>query len=321
MMRKFSPPPTKFGAVTGPGAPVQAKMAAAPIAAPRVPPPPTRFGAPSVQAKPSIAVPQRPWIDPQAVARIPGPSPVPSFRPPPVPAPVRSVAIQRMLSLKDMQSSQDMSRIPIRYGLVRGTYEQVPNKADLHVDAKGDGPGLSLKDMCDALEELHGRMTERHQQGGPSGVVEMHPTGAAIVKIVVEILGEVFGSGFNKYKARAQKAYRKNFGKKSEGGSSEKLLPNVLDEHFSYIDSLVGSQHLSIVPQIAAHKAEYKQTLDDYNQNMLENSALGRGKLQKYKGVLRDESEPMGPGLRIEIPASQIPAAIKLLRENLPKQK
>ncbi len=222
-------------------------------------------------------------------------------------APRRSGTIQRMLA-----NNLPSDNIPIRWGLVRGTYEKAPNKADLHVDAKGDGPGLNPKDMCAALTEVYEYMVAREQQGGPLGVLEVHPTGAAIVKVVVEMLGEVFGSFYSKNKARAQKALRKKFGDNG-GGSSDKLMPGVLDEHFSSLDALQGTDALEIVPQVSATNVAYKSTLADYDQNMLANTTLGKAKLAKYKGVLRDEDEPMGPGLKITIFSTRIPEIIRLL--------
>jgi hypothetical protein len=187
----------------------------------------------------------------------------------------------------DVRPEAGFRRVAIRHGLVHGTYEEESNSADLHVDAKSDGPGLRVVDMVGAAEEVYDLMMVRQRNNGPLGKFILHPTGAAIVKIVVELLGEALGGLLGKTKARAHKFYRKNLNRSaaSSSMSSEKLAPGVLNEHFSYLQSLAGSTSVGIIPRIVASNELYKPTMDDYDQNMLEASQAGRSKFEKYKGV------------------------------------
>jgi hypothetical protein len=206
--------------------------------------------------------------------------------------------------------------IPIRIGLIHGTYDEETNTADLHVDAKGSGGGLSVKDMYEVALCTHQLMTHREESGGPKGRFMLHPTGAAIVKIVAELLGEALGGNWSKSRAKFAQFNRKRSGK---GGakSFDKLDKSVLPEHFRYLDSVRGTGAVEIVPRIVSATGKYKPTEDDYNQDMMSTTKEGDKQYQKYSEALQDEEEPMGPGLDVTIYSDQLPAIIAILKSQI----
>jgi ribose-phosphate pyrophosphokinase len=88
-------------------------------------------------------------------------------------------------------------KIALREGLIHGTYDEETNSIDLHVDAKGSssgsGTGLPARAMLTIAEQCLELMTARERTGGPKGRFMLHPTGAVIVKIMVELLENVRG--------------------------------------------------------------------------------------------------------------------------------
>ena len=226
-------------------------------------------------------------------------------------------------------SSQSASDdVPIRQGLIKGTYKPGTNEADLHVDPdSGEGLSLTAQDMLTVAENLEAAMRGRKKAGGPLGKISLHPQGAAVTKMVVELLGEALGGFFNKNVARAKKKYR---GRIAADKQSNAMDPRILPEHFSYLDSLRGENKVSIVPEIFSQKKEYKPTsIEEFQQDMLVKTKEGNAKYEKYKNFLQDAGErekarsqdtTTGVSLKITLLADQLPAIIALLKDQLKKK-
>ncbi len=207
-------------------------------------------------------------------------------------------------------------KIPLREGLIHGTYDEETNSIDLHVDAKGSGGGLSAREMLRMAEQCHELMTARERTGGPQGRFMLHPTGAAIVKIMVELLAGALGGRIDKWKAALLQTKRKKFGGSGGAKNPDKLEPGVLPEHFAFLDSL-RSDHpsVSIVPRL---RGKYN-TEENVDQNMMEKTPQGNERYETYKTVLQssDDEEPIGPGLDVTLTSDLLPAVIGVLRSRV----
>lgn len=224
------------------------------------------------------------------------------------------------------QSVQD--DVSIRRGLIKGTYKPGTNEADLHVDPdSGEGLSLTAEDMLAVVQYLNVAMRERQEAHGPRGKISLHPQGAAVTKMVVELLGEALGSFFSKNLARAKKKYR---GKITANKKANMLDPRILPEHFSYLDSLRGENKVSIAPEIFSQRPEYKpKSLEEFEQDMMATTKEGTARYEKYKNFLQDEEErakgegeatSTGASLNITLFADQLPAIIALLKDQLKKK-
>jgi hypothetical protein len=203
---------------------------------------------------------------------------------------------------------------PILQGLIHGSYTNADNKADLHVNPKADGgPGLTRADMLAVATDVEQAMRLRNVAGGPMGQLLLHPTGAAIVKIVVEMLGEALGGWWSKMAARVRKLARPA-ANAAAPRSADRLEQRILPEHFAYVDSLRGSNAVSIKPRIVSNNPAYKPTAADFDQDMMATSAAGNAKYAQYKAQASDINEELGASLDITINADQLPAVITLLR-------
>lgn len=226
--------------------------------------------------------------------------------------PARSVSqhpiIQRQLSHDPVAHPNNQD---IHQGLIHGTYQAGANTADLHVAAGGGNQHLTAADMLTVAEDLEQAMRQRLAAGGPPGRISLHPTGAAIVKIVVEMLGEALGGWMGKMAARWKKLMR---AQPTGVRSPDRLDQNVLPEHFAYLESLRGSNRVSIKPRIMSQNPAHRPTLADYDQDMMATTAAGDAKYAKYKAQAEDLNEAMGSSLDIDIGADQLPDVIALLR-------
>ncbi|HSK05672.1 MAG TPA: DUF4157 domain-containing protein [Kofleriaceae bacterium] len=207
-------------------------------------------------------------------------------------------------------------KIALREGLIHGTYDEETSSIDLHVDAKGSGGGLSAREMLSMAEQCYELMTARERTGGPKGRFMLHPTGAAIVKIMVELLAGALGGRIDKWKAALLQAKRKKFGGPGGPKNPDKLEPGVLPEHFAFLDSLRSEQPgVSIVPRL---RGKYN-TEENVDQNMMEKTPQGNERYETYKTVLQssDDEEPIGPGLDVTLTSDLLPAVIATLRSRV----
>lgn len=207
------------------------------------------------------------------------------------------------------------TKTPIREGLIYGTYDRATNSVDLHVDNKGESEGLSILNMLSVTQHLYRLMGERSlEQGAPKGKFVLHPTGAAIVKIVIQTLGEALGNPQGVKAAHELIAKRKLWEKvqfwKTKSMSPDKLDPSVIAEHMAYIRSLVNIHGVEITPILSA-SITGATTPEEFLQNMLDNSVAGATRLQQYEETLK--AQEVGVSLDISLTEDQLPAIIVLL--------
>lgn len=208
--------------------------------------------------------------------------------------------IQRVLNPAVATGNQDFA-----FGLLHGTYRPATNEADMHVNAATlANPHLTAADMLAAMRDVYQVMNANQPITGNVGVLDWRPTGAAVVKMVVQLLGEALGGRWNKYKARAKKIIRENLVTPPAVRDPDILSADILPEHKSYLKSLQGENRASIKPIIPG------STAAQFDQDMLENSPAGQQRLAAYHQHI-DAGLPTS--LRVEVHHDQIPRIIGVL--------
>ena len=220
-------------------------------------------------------------------------------------------SIQRM-DVREEEEPEELEDIPIDQGLIHGTYKPSSNTADLHVRSGRGVQSLAITDMLRVAQELYRRMTERHQmQNAPVGTFILHPTGAAVVKILTQILGEALGNADMVQKAQTLYKWRKikdkipTFLRKKEKMDQDKIAKGVIPEHVAYIKALENVAGIEIRPILPSG------TPEEFEQNMLEASKEGKDRMIKYIETL--EQQEIGVSLNVTITHLQLPEIIRLL--------
>ena len=202
-----------------------------------------------------------------------------------------------------------------RQGLIHGDLIGVKNEADFHVDP-GDGGSLRA-DMLAVAQDVCEKMTAANTiHGAPKGRVYLRPQGAAIIKIVSQMLGEALGQ-----RELIEQAHRSIQWRKFKEAaldkipvytrpklSKEVLDKSVVPEHSDYMKSLVGVSGVDIKPLLRGAKS-----LEEFTQNMLEESQMGRDRLQKYLETV--ESGNVSVSMDIYISQDRLPNVISLLQK------
>jgi hypothetical protein len=117
--------------------------------------------------------------------------------------------------------------------------------------------------LIHVAEDVYEKMTEAcKRHGKSSGQVYLRPYGAAIVKIVTELLGESLGHPGDVAEARRAVTWRKG---------AEKL----------------GARGLTIRPVILGTKTDA-----EFYQNMIEPSVAGQARLGQYLSTIQAREQP-----------------------------
>ncbi|MGZ3457982.1 MAG: hypothetical protein ACXU86_05675, partial [Archangium sp.] len=220
--------------------------------------------------------------------------------------------------------------------LIHGHHDLDKNSIDLHVKSKQGqgGDGLSDHDIFKSAVSSYNLLTQQEAQTGQkNGTVVLHPQGAAIVKKVVDMLGETLGNEQQKVAARqlrmkrkvaehkAQpnyitKQFNKMIGKAEPKKSDSKLESPVLPEHFAYLDSLRGQNAVSIAPVITSPNPQYRvETPEEFEQDMLQTTPQGDAQYNRYKDVVQDPEEQASPSLSIKLTTEQLGKLIAKLED------
>jgi hypothetical protein len=205
----------------------------------------------------------------------------------------------------------------IRQGLIKGTYHWKTNDVDLHVDKKQAGDAFPTSDMLIVAEKLYQTMELRWQDGGPVGKFILHPTGAAIVKTVVQLLGEALGiiksiaEARKSYQARKRKEWALSFIRDEPVKSEDKLDPTVHEEHFQYLSGLRGAAtDIDIKAVIPGTRTEA-----EFFQNIIAATPEGKARLGAYIKTVKEQN--VGVSLDVTIYHHQLPKVISVLRGNI----
>lgn len=205
--------------------------------------------------------------------------------------------------------------VPYKQGLIHGDLKGVANQADFHVDP-GDGRGLRA-DMLTVARDVFERVTAANTlHGVPKGRVYLRPQGAAIIKIVSQMLGEALGD-----RRLIEQAHDAIQWRKLEEAvldkipfytrpkmSKEVLDKSVVPEHSAYMKSLVGVSGVDIKPLLRG-----TLSMEEFTQNMLEESEMGRARLKKYLETVQSATVPVS--MDIFISQDRLPAVISLLQK------
>ncbi len=216
----------------------------------------------------------------------------------------------------EVQNNRVGANVPISQGLIHGTYKWADNSVDLHVAPKGEGGEFSIADIAVVLRKMQQKMAQRTKNGGGVGKFILHPTGAAIVKTLVQLMGEALGDEELVNKARGEIKSRKMLESVKKVFSTppkkddDKLDKSVHPEHFAYLDSLVGTQGLAIAPILRGTR-----TVEERDQNMLAPSEAGGNRLNAYKKSVAENTGLVS--LNIEFSAERIPKVLDFLDKRL----
>jgi hypothetical protein len=204
--------------------------------------------------------------------------------------------------------------VPFNRGLIHGHLVRAQNQADLHVDP-GDGTTLSA-DMLAVAQDVYAKMTLTSTlPRRPDGTVYLRPQGAAVIKIVSQLLGEALGDPRQIALARDHIKWRKigekaveifTLGLYKPKKSGEVLDKAVVPEHAEYMKSLVGLTGVDIRPLLKG-----TVSYEEFSQNMLEASNAGQDRLVKY---LKSVEEGATVSMDIYIGRAQLPDVISVMR-------
>jgi len=215
-----------------------------------------------------------------------------------------------------VEDAKALVDIPYRQGLIKGGLNGISNEADFHVEP-GNGRGLSA-DMLAVAQDVFEKMTAANTlHGAPKGRVHLRPQGAAVIKIVSQMLGEALGD-----KTLIEQAHRAIEWRKLKGAaidiipfynrpalSNDVLDKSVAPEHSAYMKSLVGVSGVDIKPLLGG-----ALSMAEFTQNMLEQSDMGQARLTKYLETV--ESATVAVSLDIYISQDRLPAVISLLKKH-----
>jgi hypothetical protein len=206
--------------------------------------------------------------------------------------------------------------VPYDRNLIHGTLVRSSNKADFHV-SPGDASTLTA-DMLFVADDVYKLMTLTSRlPGRGNGVVYLRPQGAAIIKIVSQLLGEALGNPAQVKLARDAYKWRKieeaainlipKFLYTKKKMSNDVLDKSVASEHTEYIKALVGAAGVDIKPLLPGTK-----TIEEFTQNMLEASNEGRERLRTYLETVQAANTPVSMDIYVE--RDTLPKIIDFMR-------
>jgi hypothetical protein len=214
-----------------------------------------------------------------------------------------------------VQDAKALVDVHYRQGVIHGDLKGVDNQADFHVDP-GDGRRLRA-DMLTVARDVSERMTAANViHGAPKGRVYLRPQGAAIIKIVSQMLGEALGDKRlieQAHQAIQWRKFKEAALDKVPFYTRPKLSKEVLDksvvpEHSAYMKSLVGVSGVDIKPLLGGARS-----MEEFTQNMLEESEMGRARLGKYLETVESATAPVS--MDIFISQDRLSAVISLLQK------
>ncbi|QLE59493.1 DUF4157 domain-containing protein [Nostoc sp. TCL26-01] len=213
--------------------------------------------------------------------------------------------------------------IKIEQGLIHGDYTSDNNYCDLHVNESGQSGGGVLfgLDFLQVAEQVNDLLLQGEQDTGREGIIQLRPMGAAIVKIVTELLGESLGDKNTVEMARELSKQRKETeaeSKKPKERQPFKLDRSLAPEHTTYLASLRGVREgLSISPMALNTMTE----TEAMGMDMTGMSPAEQILFNKYKSAVYDELTKVTPGLIIYIKQRHLPTIIQYIKEMIALKK
>ncbi|SMO39546.1 DUF4157 domain-containing protein [Gracilimonas mengyeensis] len=195
--------------------------------------------------------------------------------------------------------------IPFKYGLIKGTYRPADNTADMHVEHKSADVAFSPVDVYKAFTFVYGKMESTRRRTDVNGTLMWNPQGAAVIKMVAELIGEALGDPELVGLARELKRERKAGPPPATSRDEDVISPDIVPEHLQYLGAARGAEGIDMQTVIPG-----KNTAKNIESNMLENSERGRARFQNYAEAM---TESLPVSLRIRISQAQLGKLIETM--------
>lgn len=194
-----------------------------------------------------------------------------------------------------------------KYGLIKGTYVPNKNEADMHVEPKSKEAGFSGKDVYGAFSFVYKNMVKQKKKSGIEGSLIWNPQGAAVIKMVAELIGESLGDPELVEIARLQKENRKSQQQEDVTRDPNIMSQDIIPEHLQYLTAARGVTGVTMKPVIPGNMTE-----DNYDSDLLEDNEKGRSRFTDYSTALENE---IPISLRITISQAQLGTLIETMKD------
>lgn len=207
---------------------------------------------------------------------------------------------QRRVIQRGSDPIDESKGISFKYGLIKGTYVPANNTADMHVENKTKETKFSPKDVYLAFSFVYEKMSKQKTEGQ----LTWNPQGAAVIKMVVELLGESLGNAELIQAARTLKDSRKERQqvKRDENILSQDIIP----EHLHYLYSIKGVDGVEMKAVIP------KSTEKNFDSDMIKDTEIGESRVKDYEGALKSQ---IPVSLRITVSQTQLGKLLKKMKE------
>lgn len=196
---------------------------------------------------------------------------------------------------------------PFKYGLIKGTYVPASNTADMHVENKTEETAFSVKDVYFAFSFVYKNMVKQKKISGIEGRLTWNPQGAAVIKMVAELLGESLGNPELLKAARELKKLRKQGEEEYVVRDANVISEDIIPEHLQYLAAARGAEGVEMKAVIPGNNTE-----ENFDSDMLEDSTEGQSRVHDYREALESE---IPVSLRITVNQTQL----KMLLETMKK--
>jgi hypothetical protein len=215
--------------------------------------------------------------------------------------------IQRMSAVIQLGNDPIVSTeaIKFQYGLIHGSYVGTDNTADMHVSQKNASKPFSNLDVYRAFSFVYNKMVENKAKTGIEGQLTWNPQGAAVIKMVAELIGDSLGDPGLQDIAKSYKEARKA-NPTPEERDNYNISADIIPEHMQYLMAARGAEGITMKPVIASNNTE-----ENYDTDMLKDTPEGIARFADYREAL-DAQEPIA--LRISVGQTQLGKMIDTMK-------
>jgi hypothetical protein len=197
---------------------------------------------------------------------------------------------------------------PFKYGLIKGTYVPASNTADMHVENKTEETAFSVKDVYFAFSFVYNNMVKQKKISGIEGRLTWNPQGAAVIKMVAELLGESLGNPELLKAARELKKLRKQGEEEDVVRDANVISADIIPEHLQYLAAARGAEGVEMKAVIPGNNTE-----ENFDSDMLKDSTEGRSRVHDYREALESK---IPVSLRITINQTQLKMLLETMKKN-----
>ncbi|MFA0964936.1 DUF4157 domain-containing protein [Roseivirga sp. BDSF3-8] len=218
-----------------------------------------------------------------------------------------ATAVQRQAVIQKGSDPIDESKgIPFKFGLVKGTYVPATNEADMHVEKKSDDTAFSPVDAYRAFTFVYGKMEAQKKKSGREGKLSWNPQGAAVIKMVVELIGKSLGSEEGVEAAKLLQQNRKLGPRPVQPRDENVISQDIIPEHMRFLSSARGAEGVDMQAVIPG-----KDTEQNFDSNILADTQAGRERYGNYQDALLED---LPVSLRITIGQTQLKSLIDTMK-------